>query len=83
MFFYYTFVLLFDLLIFSISSVTLKDLKAFLPRIDCKISTNKLREIFQDVDVRKRMELGFDDFTIFYHKLIFNEYVSNKNITNN
>ncbi|XP_075229352.1 small wing phospholipase C gamma 1 isoform X2 [Lycorma delicatula] len=51
--------------------VTLKDLKGFLPRINCKISTNKLRELFQEVDTRRRNELGFDDFAELYHRLMF------------
>lgn len=50
-------------------------MKAFLPRIDCKLSTNKLREAFQEVDTRNRMEIGFDDFAVLYHNLIFNENV--------
>ncbi|XP_039287689.1 1-phosphatidylinositol 4,5-bisphosphate phosphodiesterase gamma-1-like [Nilaparvata lugens] len=53
--------------------VTLKDLKGFLPRINCKLSTNKLRELFQEVDTRKRNELGFDDFAELYHRLMFDE----------
>lgn len=55
--------------------VTLKELKAFLPRVNCKISTNKLREAFQEVDTRKRGELGFDDFATLYHNLMFDENV--------
>jgi Ca2+-binding EF-hand superfamily protein len=55
--------------------VTLKDLKAFLPRVNCKISTGRLRELFQEVDTRKRTELGFDDFATLYHKLMFDEQV--------
>ncbi|XP_071446484.1 1-phosphatidylinositol 4,5-bisphosphate phosphodiesterase gamma-1 isoform X1 [Hetaerina americana] len=51
--------------------VTLKDMKAFLPRVNCKVPTSKLRELFQEVDTRKRMELGFDDFATLYHKLMF------------
>ncbi|XP_063235452.1 1-phosphatidylinositol 4,5-bisphosphate phosphodiesterase gamma-1 [Bacillus rossius redtenbacheri] len=54
-------------------TVTLKDLKAFLPKVNCKISTNRLRELFQEVDTRKRGELGFDDFELLYHKLMFDE----------
>ncbi|XP_018333855.1 1-phosphatidylinositol 4,5-bisphosphate phosphodiesterase gamma-1 [Agrilus planipennis] len=55
-------------------TVSLKEVKAFLPRLNCKIPTNKLREIFNEVDTRKRMEIGFDDFTLLYHKLIFDEH---------
>ncbi|XP_068087156.1 1-phosphatidylinositol 4,5-bisphosphate phosphodiesterase gamma-1-like [Anabrus simplex] len=54
-------------------TVTLKDIKAFLPRINCKISTSKLREVFQEVDTRRRNEIGFDDFSTLYHKLMFDE----------
>ncbi|KAJ9579947.1 hypothetical protein L9F63_004420, partial [Diploptera punctata] len=57
----------------SRETVTLKDLKAFLPRVNCKISTSRLRELFQEVDTRKRTELGFDDFATLYHKLMFDE----------
>lgn len=61
---------------FFFCRITLKDLKAFLPRVNCKISTNKLRELFQEVDVWKRNELGFDDFAQLYHKLMFDDSVS-------
>lgn len=57
-------------------SVSLKEVKAFLPRLNYKIPTNKLRDIFNDVDKRKRGEIGFDDFTILYHTIIFDENVS-------
>lgn len=50
-------------------------MKAFLPKINCKISTSKLRDIFQEVDTSKKGEIGFDDFSILYHKLIFDENV--------
>lgn len=53
----------------------MKDIKAFLPRINYKISTCKLREAFQEVDTRKRNEIGFDDFTFLHCKLIFDENV--------
>lgn len=59
-----------------INRVTLKDVKAFLPRVNCKIPTNRLRELFQEVDTRNRNELGFDDFVILYHKLMFDQNVS-------
>ncbi|KAK0087269.1 hypothetical protein PV325_001367 [Microctonus aethiopoides] len=50
--------------------VSLKDIKSFMPRASCKISTNKLREVFQEVDTRDRTELGFDDFVTLYQKLL-------------
>lgn len=70
---------MFILLIFSFLyfyRITLKEVKAFLPKINCKISTSKLRDIFQEVDTNKRGEIGFDDFSILYHRLIFDENVS-------
>lgn len=56
--------------------VTLKEVKAFLPKINCKISTSKLRDFFQEVDTGTKGEIGFDDFSTLYHKLIFDENVS-------
>ncbi|XP_054273965.1 1-phosphatidylinositol 4,5-bisphosphate phosphodiesterase gamma-1-like [Macrosteles quadrilineatus] len=61
--------------------VTLKDLKGFLPRVNCKISTNRLRELFQEVDVRKRNEIGFDDFAELYHKLMFDESIFGESLS--
>ncbi|CAG9767976.1 unnamed protein product [Ceutorhynchus assimilis] len=57
----------------SRETVNLKDLKSFLPRINYKIPTNRLREIFNEVDTRRRGEIGFDDFTTLYQKMIFDE----------
>ncbi|XP_044272158.1 1-phosphatidylinositol 4,5-bisphosphate phosphodiesterase gamma-1 isoform X2 [Tribolium madens] len=54
-------------------TINIKDLKAFLPRINYKIPTNKLRELFNEVDTRKRAEIGFDDFAVLYQKIIFDE----------
>ncbi|XP_069674413.1 1-phosphatidylinositol 4,5-bisphosphate phosphodiesterase gamma-1 isoform X2 [Periplaneta americana] len=62
--------------------ITLKEMKAFLPRVNCKISTSRLRELFQEVDTRKRTELGFDDFATLYHKLMFDENMFEKYIDN-
>ncbi|XP_053996256.1 1-phosphatidylinositol 4,5-bisphosphate phosphodiesterase gamma-1 isoform X1 [Hylaeus anthracinus] len=57
----------------SRETVTVKDVKAFLPRVNCKVATNRLREIFQEIDTRNRNELGFDDFVVLYHKLMFDQ----------
>jgi phosphatidylinositol phospholipase C gamma-1 len=54
-------------------TINIKDLKAFLPRINYKIPTNKLRELFNEVDTRRRAEIGFDDFAVLYQKIIFDE----------
>lgn len=58
----------------------MKDLKSFFPRISYKIPTNKLREIFTEVDFRKRGEIGFDDFSMLYQKAILDESVSSCSI---
>lgn len=58
--------------------INLKDIKCFLSRINYKIPTNKLREIFNEVDTRKRGEIGFDDFTVLYQKMIADENVREK-----
>ncbi|XP_025416925.1 1-phosphatidylinositol 4,5-bisphosphate phosphodiesterase gamma-1 isoform X2 [Sipha flava] len=62
----------------SRETVTLKDIKIFLSRVHCKISTNKLRELFQEVDTRKRNELNFDEFVTLYDKLIYNPGLFNR-----
>ncbi|XP_050360747.1 1-phosphatidylinositol 4,5-bisphosphate phosphodiesterase gamma-1 isoform X1 [Nymphalis io] len=53
--------------------VTLKDVKGFLPKINCKIATSRLRDLFQEIDNNRRGEIGFDDFSSLYHRLIFDE----------
>lgn len=50
--------------------VTLKEVKAFLPKINLKISTADLNKHFQIADARKRNEIGFDDFTRLYQNMI-------------
>lgn len=55
--------------------VNLKDLKSFLPRINYKIRTSKLGEVFNEVDTKRRAEIGFDDFTLLYQKLLVEENV--------
>lgn len=66
----------YNIILFITYRVTLKDIKAFFPRVHCKISTSKLRELFQEVDTRKRNELNFDEFVILYYKLINSTKVS-------
>uniref|UniRef100_A0A182SGK4 Phosphoinositide phospholipase C n=1 Tax=Anopheles maculatus TaxID=74869 RepID=A0A182SGK4_9DIPT len=51
-------------------TASLKDIRSFLPKINCKISTAKLNDVFHEVDTRRRNELGFDDFTRLYQRLI-------------
>ncbi|KAK6178523.1 hypothetical protein SNE40_013298 [Patella caerulea] len=50
--------------------VTLKNLKAWLPRINYKTSTGKLREKFQEVDTASKGEVVFEQFATLYHKLV-------------
>lgn len=59
--------------------VTIKDLKAFLPRVNCKIPTSRLKEIFQDVDTKRKGEIGFEAFATLYHTLIFDEILFKEN----
>ena len=59
-------------------SITLKDLKVFLPKINCKMSTSKLRDMFTLVDTRKSSEIGFDDFAILFHQLLHDSTVRHR-----
>lgn len=54
----------------SRETVSLKEVKSFLPKVNCKITTAKLNELFHEVDTRRRHELGFDDFARLYQKLM-------------
>lgn len=56
--------------------ITLKELKSFLSRVNCKISTQKLLEHFNEIDVRSLGELRFDDFSRLYQKLLVKFAVS-------
>lgn len=72
----------------SRGNITLKELKSFLPRVNCKMSTNKLRDVFQSVDTRKSGQIGFDDFAALFHdqlvhdRSLFDEYFAEKYSTN-
>ncbi|KAL4234228.1 phospholipase C [Mactra antiquata] len=50
--------------------LALKSLKTWTNRINCKISTNKLREKFQSVDTSRSGEITLDEFFKLYHYLI-------------
>lgn len=54
----------------------LKHIKFFVSKINYKISNNELREIFNQVDTKKKGEIGFDEFTALYQKIIMSENVS-------
>ncbi|XP_061198199.1 1-phosphatidylinositol 4,5-bisphosphate phosphodiesterase gamma-1-like isoform X2 [Saccostrea echinata] len=49
-------------------SVTLKNMKAWMPRINFKISTNKLRDKFQEVS--RKDDIQYEEFAALFHKLI-------------
>ncbi|GBN48823.1 1-phosphatidylinositol 4,5-bisphosphate phosphodiesterase gamma-1 [Araneus ventricosus] len=53
--------------------ITIKDLKAFLPKINLKLATNRLKEFFQDVDAKRIGEIDFEGFASLYYNLIHDE----------
>ncbi|XP_076449870.1 1-phosphatidylinositol 4,5-bisphosphate phosphodiesterase gamma-1-like [Babylonia areolata] len=55
--------------------VTLKNLKAWLPRINFKMSTSKLRERYQEIDTEGRGGIVFPQFAVLYHQLIHTQSV--------
>ncbi|BFZ19735.1 hypothetical protein BsWGS_22774 [Bradybaena similaris] len=59
--------------------VTLKNMKAWLPRINYKMSTNKLRERFQEFDVESRGEINYEQFAALYHKLVHVQSITDEN----
>lgn len=56
--------------------ITIKEFKSFLSRVNCKITTQKLLEYFNEIDVKSRGELRFDDFARLYQKLFQQTRVS-------
>lgn len=59
------------------TTVTLKDVKAFLPQVNCQMTKPRLKEAFHEVDCRRLGELSFDEFASLYHILIYDENVQN------
>ena len=68
-------------------TVSMKDLKSFLIRVNCKLSMNRFKEVYQEVsgcigDLTKSPELSFEAFNTFYQCIlhdnnrIFSEYFS-------
>nr|XP_018666895.1 1-phosphatidylinositol 4,5-bisphosphate phosphodiesterase gamma-1 isoform X2 [Ciona intestinalis] len=52
--------------------ITLRTVKAWLPNVNAKaLPTSQLKEMFQEVDIRKRGEIGFEQFVQFYYNLMF------------
>uniref|UniRef100_H2ZL30 Phosphoinositide phospholipase C n=1 Tax=Ciona savignyi TaxID=51511 RepID=H2ZL30_CIOSA len=55
------------------SVITLKTVKAWLQNVNSKgLSTSMLKEMFQEVDIRKRGEINFEQFVQFYYILMHN-----------
>lgn len=54
----------------------MKELKSFLSRVNYKISTQKLLDHFNEIDVKSRGELRFDDFSRLYQRLLMQGTVS-------
>lgn len=50
-------------------------MKSFLSRVNCKMTTAKLQDYFNEVDTRRRSELNFDDFSRLYQKILVNPTV--------
>lgn len=57
------------------SNITLKDIRTFLPQVNCQIAKQRVKKAFQEVDSRKPDELSFDDFASLYHILIHDDNV--------
>jgi len=55
------------------SNITLKDIRTFLPQVNCQIAKQRVKKAFQEVDSRKPDELSFDDFASLYHILIHDD----------
>jgi len=51
--------------------IGLSELKKFMQRINCKISTSQLKEKFQSYDSNKSGEIYFDDFCSMLQDLVF------------
>uniref|UniRef100_H2ZL28 Phosphoinositide phospholipase C n=1 Tax=Ciona savignyi TaxID=51511 RepID=H2ZL28_CIOSA len=56
-----------------LEQITLKTVKAWLQNVNSKgLSTSMLKEMFQEVDIRKRGEINFEQFVQFYYILMHN-----------
>ncbi|XP_064611128.1 1-phosphatidylinositol 4,5-bisphosphate phosphodiesterase gamma-1-like isoform X2 [Liolophura sinensis] len=51
--------------------ITLKDAKAWMPRLNLKISNSQLRLRFQEVDSGGKGEIEFSEFSKLYAKLVY------------
>lgn len=53
------------------TTITLKDVKVFLPLINCQIPKTRLKEVFHEVNNRNNGELSFDEFASLCHILTY------------
>lgn len=51
-------------------NVTVKDFKAFLAGVSCKMTTGMLMEFFSEDDIRRKSDLRFDDFSRLYCRVL-------------
>ncbi|XP_052746771.1 1-phosphatidylinositol 4,5-bisphosphate phosphodiesterase gamma-1 isoform X2 [Bicyclus anynana] len=52
--------------------ISLKEVKGFLPKINCKMVTKDLKDLFSEVDLNHGGEFSYDEFNLFFHKLTYN-----------
>ncbi|XP_039763945.1 1-phosphatidylinositol 4,5-bisphosphate phosphodiesterase gamma-1 isoform X2 [Pararge aegeria] len=57
----------------SNEKISIKEVKAFLPRINFKMVAKDLKDLFTEVDLNKEGELSYDEFGLFFHKLTYNK----------
>ncbi|KAG8180062.1 hypothetical protein JTE90_016189 [Oedothorax gibbosus] len=53
--------------------LTIKYIKAFLPKINMSLPTNRLKELLQDVDFKSVRELGVESFVYLYRILVHDQ----------
>ncbi|XP_041454201.1 1-phosphatidylinositol 4,5-bisphosphate phosphodiesterase gamma-1-like isoform X1 [Lytechinus variegatus] len=59
-------------------TVSLRDMKSFLPRINLKMNTRELRENFNEADRWGRQEIPFDGLLQLYNNLVFQQEVADR-----
>lgn len=60
-------------------NVNVKDIRAFLPQVNCQIPKTRLQEIFSEVNNRSVGELSFDEFATLCNLLTYDEKVKRSN----
>ncbi|XP_071504089.1 1-phosphatidylinositol 4,5-bisphosphate phosphodiesterase gamma-1-like [Diadema antillarum] len=59
-------------------TVSLRDMKSFLPRLNLKMNTKELREVFTEADQWGRQEIPFDALLLLYNNLVFQQEVADR-----